>query len=174
MKRRIPLLAAVLGSALLVGCGVPGKFTGGGAMHSAGGADKAVFTFNADSCDADKVTGNVNYHDKSAIDFTAVNGVKFRGTVESTYFCSNLVSDVSRANPTCACEPGYQEVNFSYNSTNPSADGSGQGIACLADFGENVPVKGMAVIQVNSGPYAGYTNVGTVEGNAQRHACKVK
>jgi len=171
MSKRFTSLSAILASALLVGCGVPSKFTGGGTMHSAGGDSKAVFTFNADSCNEDDVKGNINFHDKSAINFADVNGVKLRGDVVSTYYCSDVVADLNSANPECACDAGYQEVNFTYDSTNQRAPGEGEGVACLADFGEHGGVRGMAIIQVNSGPYMGYTNIGTVEGNAQRHAC---
>jgi len=174
MASKLLSLSALVAAALLTGCGQPAKVTGGGTMNSAGGSDKAVFTFQADSCDAENIKGSINFHDSSAIDFEDVNGVKFKGEVQSTYYCSNAIADLSAAKPTCECAPGYQEVNFEYDSSNSQAAGDGTGIACLADFGEKGPIKGMAIVTINSGPYQGYTNAGTLEGNVQQHACKAE
>ncbi|WP_196141184.1 hypothetical protein [Aliikangiella sp. G2MR2-5] len=170
MSKRLLTITTLTGALILAGCGQPGKVTGGGTMHSAGGSDKSVFTFHADSCDEGQVKGSMNLHDSSALDFEDVNGVKLKADVDSTYFCSG---DLDFDAPLCACSEGFQEVNFTYQSTNPKTDGGGQGIACLGDFGEkgNSDLKGAAIISISTGPYSGYYNVGTVSGNVQQHSC---
>jgi len=170
MSNRLLTLSTLAGAFLLASCGQPGKVTGGGTMNSAGGAEKAVFTFHADSCTEGSVKGSMNLHDKSAIDFEALNGVKFKADVTDTYFCGGGI-DFDAA--LCQCGTGFQEVLFDYVSTNPAADGQGAGIACLGDFGEKsgADIHGASIVLLQSGPYNGYYNVGTIHGNVQQHEC---
>jgi len=170
MSNRLLTLSTLAGAFLLASCGQPGKVTGGGTMNSAGGAEKAAFTFHADSCTEGVVKGSMNLHDKSAIDFETLNGVKLKADVTDTYFCSGALDFNA---PFCSCDPGWQEVLFDYVSTNPDVNGQGNGIACLADFGEKqgADVRGASIVLVQSGPYDGYLNVGTIHGNVQQHEC---
>jgi len=170
MSNRLLTLSTLAGAFLLASCGQPGKVTGGGTMNSAGGAGKAVFTFHADSCTEGTVKGSMNLHDSSAIEFEALNGVKLKADVTDTYFCVGDIEDFDA--PLCACSDGFQEVLFDYVSTNPKADGQGDGIACLADFGEKgAGIHGASIISIASGPFGGYYNVGTIHGNVQQHEC---
>src|SRR5688500_15624071 len=64
--RYIPLLA--LATLAATGCQVQGnaKYTGGGTMRSAGGAQNAVISFNGDTCSGNEnAKGRVNFRDAS-------------------------------------------------------------------------------------------------------------
>lgn len=160
---------------LMAGCETDGKITGGGSMHSAGGDGKSVFTFNGQRCpdkNGESVTkGQVNFHDKTAIDFEDVGGVDFHGSMLNTAFCLEVDDDTL---PECRCSEGQYQIEFAYRSTNKKAAGEGEGIACLLDFGQGNGIHGGAVIQVESGPYNGYVNVGALNGNVQGHECPGK
>jgi len=170
MSNRLLTLSTLAGALLLTSCGEPGKVTGGGTMHSAGGAEKAIFTFHADSCTEGTVKGSMNLHDSSAIEFEALSGVKLKADVTDTYFCGGGIDFNA---PICACGNGLQEVLFDYVSTNPEVNGQGDGIACIGDFGERqgADIHGASIISIASGPYSGYYNVGTIHGNVQQHEC---
>ncbi len=166
-------VAGAIASIVLVGCGGPGHITVHDKMNSAGGNNDAHISLEANSCDGiDNSSGQISVKDLSATDFESVGGVFLSGNVETTYFCSDALDFDA---PECLCGVGYQEVNFSYNSQNPKAKGSGTGIACMADTGNNGQAKkdggvgGIAVVRVDTGPFSGYYNVGTA--GVTQHAC---
>ncbi|MFY8275385.1 hypothetical protein AAEU32_14770 [Pseudoalteromonas sp. SSDWG2] len=168
------LSAIVLASALSTGCTLVGehKYTGGGTMASAGGDKNAVFTFNVENCDGEDVKGRVNYIDHSAIDFENIGGVSLNAQVDNFGYCTIDIDGFLNNEPLCNCENQY-EAQFSYSSKNPSAQGDGTGFVCFFDTGEG---KGnfhgaITAFYINDGPYAGYINYGTVNGNIQQHSC---
>ncbi|TKB47835.1 hypothetical protein [Thalassotalea mangrovi] len=166
-------LALIIGT-LSTGCTLvgEGKFTGGGTMNSAGGAEKAVLTFKAEKCD-EEVSGQMNFHDRSAIDFEDVGGVKLTADITNVGFCELTMDPDGLGGPdACTCENQY-EAHFTYSSTNPAAPGEGTGKACFFDTGEG---KGnfhgvVTLLAMDSGPYQTYLNAGTVSGNVQEHSC---
>lgn len=157
---------------LLAGCEMDGKVTGGGTMNSAGGDGKAIFTFNGQRCPDQsgvvETKGKVVFHDKAAIDFEGVGGVDIHGTMINTAFCGG---EIDTSQPQCRCSDGNYQIEFDYRSTNKNASGEGQGIACVRDLGEGRGAHGTAVVQLESGPYQGYANVGALSGNVQAHEC---
>lgn len=172
MQKRILISALILSYAVLTGCETDGKVTGGGTMHSAGGDGKTIFSFNGQRCpNADGVSetkGQLVLHDKTAIDFESVGGVDLHGTMTNVAFCS---PDLDFSGVECRCSENQYQVEFAYRSTNNKASGEGEGIACLLDFGQGNGLHGGAVIQLESGPYNGYVNVGAMSGNVQSHEC---
>ena len=168
MMRDLQLLAG-FATLLAAGCAKPGFVTGGGDYHSAGGLEGGEIEFTADSC-ADTATGRIELEDPAAIDFEAVHGVELEGTVVSTFFCSG---DLDPNAELCRCGAGYQEINFTYVSENALAPGTGEGIACMADIGEDTDRSsgGIALVLIESGPYLGYYNVGSAP--VTQHGCPV-
>ncbi|MCG9695884.1 hypothetical protein [Shewanella sp. Isolate11] len=176
-QKKLTVLAMMaLAGTALTGCELIGdaKFTGGGTLNSAGGADKAVLTFKAEKCDGE-VSGQMNFHDKSAIDFEDIGGVKLKAEITNVGFCAmTMNADMDPADE-CSCENQY-EAHFTYSSTNPAAPGEGTGKACFFDTGEG---KGnfhgaITLLALSTGPYQTYINGGTVSGNIQEHACPGK
>ncbi len=179
----ILILSAVLGlTGCLVSVSVPGKVTGGGWMPSVSGMEKekAIFGFNADSCDGlDYVQGHFNFHDKYA-DWPG--GVKMKGDILEAYMCELQSSDT--ATSTCYCgamleDVPWHEITVEYRSTNPKYPGEGIAIVCIWDNGEgeNAALPDTARIEVLSGPYGPdsgerYQNEGFVKGNVQSHECE--
>lgn len=161
----------------LSACSEPGgpiisevKMTGGGWIPSVSGneKDKANFGFNAAKCDtAIPVVGHFNYHDKYAEGFQP-QGVKMNGVITEVVLCVNT----SPSN-CMICPPNSFEAEIEYRSTNPKNKGEGVFFACVVDNGEgaNAPDDDMGIIDVMSGPYAGYFNEGAVQGNIQFHTC---
>ncbi|MEO2278868.1 hypothetical protein [Pseudoalteromonas pernae] len=174
-KLKVITMALLVGT-LSTGCTLVGehKMTGGGTMASAGGDKNAVFTFNVESC-GEEASGRVNYIDHSAIDFEQVGGVSFNAKVDDFGFCTlGAIEDLENGTP-CNCENQF-EAQFSYDSKNPQAQGEGTGFACFVDTGEG---KGnfhgvVTAMNLDSGPYAGYFNAGTMNGNIQTHSCPDK
>jgi len=171
-------------SALLTWAGCePAKVTGGGWIPSASSlGGKAIFGFNVDSCAQHRTgLGRFNYHDKNA-------GVKMNGYITQAGECvdgqGQSVDLLGKAacdheKPTNLVEPFYKFTLY-YTCTNPKSrklGKGGQATVFVQDNGEggNVVVMGdgdYAHIVVDNGPYEGYTNAGTVQGNIQSHACK--
>lgn len=174
MYKYIKLVGLVLGLVVVAGCETDGRVTGGGTMHSAGGDGKTVFTFNGQRCpDKDGVSetkGKVVLHDKTAIDFEAVGGVDLHGSLRNAAFCGDG-TPVDGAVTVCRCGDQQFQLEFDYRSTNNKAAGEGTGIACLVDFGKGNGLHGAAVIQLESGPYNGYVNVGGMDGQVNVKAC---
>lgn len=171
--------------AIVVGFGAagcaPAKVTGGGWIE--GKLDpsvKANFGFNGDSCNG-PVQGKFNFHDKSA-------SLKANGDVTSVANCLEPDADGELPAACVACltylyenppsddytgEGNLIGVDFSYRSTNPKDPGEGLGYACVLDNGEgyNASFSDVALVAFYSGPYTGYVNGGTVQGNIQEHEC---
>lgn len=165
----IPILLAA------AGCQVNGKVTGGGTMHSAGGSGKAVLAYTASNCEnkdgEDVLKGHVTFHDKTAIDFENVGGVDFRASLTEAWFCSPDFPDTGVITNCSVCNENQYQVDVAYTSTNNAAAGEGEGTLCLIDFGTGKGLHGAAIVQIFSGPYSGYVNVGQVDGNVQSHEC---
>ncbi|QKX16410.1 hypothetical protein [Microbulbifer sp. YPW1] len=175
LKTSTTLLAITLATA---GCvKMDGKVNGGGTMNSMGGAGKAVMTFNAERCDEQPVKGQVNFQDKTAIDWENDGGVSFRANVVEAGLCGEDIEFSGDAALACdqRCGPGEFEVAFEYDSTNPQLPGEGTGVACLVDWGEGVNasyrINGMASISVDTGPFSSYANRGALSGNVQTQEC---
>ena len=182
MSRNIPICLFVLCVGLLLvfsGCqGIPGKVTGGGKIINECGEATANFGFNADSCDSEcgELVGHFNYVDKGA-------DVKMNGYVVGAEECPGGI-DLADPSPICtACydlsslygfDGTVYGVEVVYRNTNPKVEGEG-GIAygCVVDNGEgaNADDADMTFICVEDGPYAGYKNLGKVQGNIQAHEC---
>ena len=170
MSRVFKTLVSLGMATAIVGCAGPGHVSGGGPIHSLGGDHQAVVQFEANSCDGiENSKGHIHMKDKAAIDWEDIGGIHFTGTVDSTYFCS-LDNDDPNA-PLCNCGEGYQEINFTYDSKNNKARGTGIGAACVADIGDGKKQgrSGIAEIQLLTGPFAGYHNVGATK--VTQHSC---
>jgi len=171
MPNYFKLLVALSTVSVLAACGGPGHVSGEGNIHSLGGFETATLKFDANSCDGiDNSNGQVIMKDKHAIDWEDVSGIQLEGTVDSTYFCSDSLDFDA---PLCSCNTGYQEINFSYVSTNDQAPGEGTAIACMGDTGNGNEkgLNGIAEVFVISGPYTGYHNVGAT--NVTQHGCGI-
>ena len=171
-------------AAILSGCAkIDARVSAGGTLNSKGGAGKAVFTAHAARCDGD-VSGQVNYKDLTAIDWQQMGGVAFNANVYGAGLCSEEPVDPEGAESGderlyCKqdiCTEGMYQVEFNYSSTNPTAPGEGVGFACMMDISEGVKTgigaNGLLnVMLLESGPYQGYSNAGTISGNVQLHDC---
>lgn len=176
---------------LLLGLGVvtltlgvgpcPGRVTGGGTVHGPSGHD--TIAVNGDSCGS-QVKGEFEYVAHNA-------EVKMHGGVTAVTQCVVIGVDAN-GNPITSCpqcqalvallNPGQVfglgaadfEVDVAYRSTNPAFAGNGQAFACVSDNGQGRKSTGedVAFVQVLSGPFAGYTNFGSVQGNIKHHKCK--
>ncbi|TKB45296.1 hypothetical protein [Thalassotalea mangrovi] len=179
---KIPGVLFVAAAASLSGCAkLDGKVTVGGTLNSKGGAGQAVLTAHASRCD-DEVKGQANYQDKTAIDWQEVGGVAFNAEVYDAGFCSDQpvspdgIEDTTQHCRQDVCTGGMYQVDFIYKSTNPAKPGEGAGFVCMIDTGNGVSsgfgatgiLKTMAI---ESGPYQGYTNAGTMSGNVKVSAC---
>ncbi len=160
MSSKLTALAGIGAALLLTACAGPGHVQSHGHLHSLGGLKAGEISIEANSCAGiENSEGYVKIKDKDAIDWEDVRGIDLKGIVDTTYYCSleNEDSDIL-----CNCNEGYQEVNFSYTSKNHRAPGEGIGVACLADIGDGKDQgdNGIAEIQILSGPYEGYHNIG--------------
>lgn len=164
-------------AALTLGAGpCPSKVTGGGML-----AGRATIAFKGDSC------GNTT---KGEFEYVAHEGVvKMHGELVELTQCFAIGTDESgnliTTCPQCQAlrallnpppqPPGIADFQFlvSYRSTNPSFAGNGQALVCVSDNGEGSNASGSdaAFIQVLTGPFAGYTNFGAVQGNIAQHKC---
>jgi hypothetical protein len=189
--RGVLLVGATIG--LLSACVMePGKYTGGGTINSLGGAGRAQVAFTADSCNPDKIKGNVIYNDKTAIEYQNVGGVSFRGSVVEAGMCTDAI-DLAQTNPdgsykldgACTdqsqlggqrqCKTGQFAIVVDYTSTSPGAPGTGRAVVCSQSAGPGAGGDLHAAvfpISVLTGPFQGYVNDGTLVGNAQYQACK--
>lgn len=195
MKTKLSLTACTVVLAVgLAGCAAPAKFTGGGWMPStSGGAkDKANLSINVQNCDPENtpIHGRFNFHDRLAPAWASSGGVKLHGWVvrggvctvnpfmtETVVAACDVFNLAQTGVPAGFCPPdsGNVGVDIEYESTNPKIQGSGGGgtaVACFQDNGEGASATSdFARIFVIDGPYAGYSNAGTVKGNLQQHAC---
>ena len=172
--------------AFLTGCAVPAIVGGGGSMPSEFLANgKATFTFQGDSCDG--VFGWINYVDQwgtKKSQYDKANDVKFKGYVTRAGLCTDL-QEPDEDLPLClldqvfphptkfGCPEGWYQVEFDYDSTNPSNRGDGYGLACLKQGSGTGKNKGHeSYVKLFSGPYAGYHNgPGPLQGNVKIEQC---
>lgn len=174
MINRLKTAACVCAALTLSACGSPGLVTGDGDIHSLGGNEEAELQFYANSCDGiDKSHGVISLQDEAAIDWENIGGIDFSGTVNETYYCS--LQNIDPNAPSCSCNDGFQEIKFSYVSNNENAPGSGSGIACVADVGDDESdvneggLSGIAEILISTGPFQGYHNAGATD--VTQHQC---
>ncbi len=172
----------IVSAVVFSGCAkLDGRVSAGGTLHSKGGAGQAVFTAHAARCDGD-VTGRVNYKDQTALDWQPFGGVSFNAQVDDAGLCSEEPIDpefLEQERMYCKqdiCTEGMYQVEFNYSSTNPNAPGEGVGFACMMDISEGVKTGFGAngilnVMLLESGPYQGYSNAGTISGNVQVQDC---
>lgn len=178
------VIVIVLINLLGSGCGVPGKVTGGGWIPSTSGVpgNKAKFGFNGAECAPGVVSGQFDYHDKNAPGFTGPGGgLKMHGTVLSAGLCvPPLGTNIAVACATCIVSGAQYGIDLAYTSTNPNFPGMGCAFVCVTDNGEGAgaPPDVVTIIEASgagmlcpTGPYAGYTNTGPVQGNIQSHIC---
>ncbi|MDA1315581.1 MAG: hypothetical protein O2968_19810 [Acidobacteria bacterium] len=201
-KKLLSITTAMCLAALLSGCGIPAKITGGGSIVNMEGEKTASFGFNAQDCNdaADESTlfdgsGQLNYNDQS-------EGVKFHGEVREAnqcifdeepgdlgltcLFCAAVIADqelfgidnIVEASQFLA-EFEFKGIGMTYRSTNPKEKGEGLAGVCTVDLGEgsnNEGINGFTIVAIppdslGGGPFAGYSNVGAVQGNIQMHPC---
>lgn len=170
----VPVLLAAAGCQEL-----NGKATGGGTLDSVGGSGKAVFAFTASNCE-DKngdevIKGKMNYRDRTAIDYADMGGVGLQAEVTDAALCGDGIAGFDPNNPTaidaCACDPGEYNMVGDYRSTNPKLPGEGVVNACVLDMGTGTDMHGIVELTVASGPYEGYANLGSLQGNVKAHEC---
>ena len=146
MKRNhFSIASLVIGAVFLLvltGCWDPVKITGGGWLESAV-EGKANFGVVFNGC-KDDATLNFTYHDKAA-------GVKLKGGLYE------IIDE--------------DTLKVEYRSTNPKDRGEGLAILTLVDNGEGTGEHGDLSIEIYSGPFAGYKNIGLINGNIQEHEC---
>src|SRR5215813_1185887 len=165
MKTSILFVCLVLTALLVTSCD---RATGGGKLNGVNG--RASFGFNGDGCDTANFKGQVQYNDQDG-------GQKLHGDVVYARQClvdgDCPVCDPLRIQLGFPLTLGDYEITVDYRSTNPALDGSGTATVCLTDNGEgaNAVDSDSAIIQVQSGPYAGYLNYGSIRGNVQQHKC---
>ena len=167
MKASTTILFCLVFAALLAsGCD---RATGGGRLEGANG--RASFGFNGDGCDfPTSFKGELQYQDHNG-------GQKLHGEVTFARQClvegDCPVCDPLRIQLGFPLTLGDYEVSIDYDSTNPASPGSGTGTFCVTDNGEGAKAvdSDSAIIQLHSGPYAGYLNFGSIRGNVQQHKC---
>ena len=176
IRKLIAIGCAALLMGLTSGCAY--KVTGGGWIPSADDPlEKANFGFGANGCEAYKIEddwvnfkGRFNYHDKTA-------GVMMLGEPVGIDRCTRFGCKVQDDGYDFGrvCPNGYL-VKLEYRSTNPKDRGEGQAIVCAYDNGEGMNATpdwlGIYIAHDDTGPYAGYSNEGYIEGgNIQKHSC---
>ena len=141
---RLRLLAlSVLAVTMLFGAtGCYEKLNGGGWMQSANGVDRAIFGLHYDGTTG---TAKGTYHDKGA-------GVRLKFDAASPSFPG------FDPNSNCA---GFFANYESQDKANP---GTGTAFLLACDNGEPGFEGDTLTINVQSGPYAGYTNSGPILG----------
>jgi hypothetical protein len=96
------------------------------------------------------------------------------GDILEAYECDEQASGTQG----CYCddlfEVPWHEIRVHYRSTDPKYPGEGKAIICMRDNGEGkkAVLADTIRIEVTSGPYMGYINMGSVQGNIQAHECE--
>ena len=146
--------------------------TGGGQLVGYDGSSIANFGFNGDTCDGDlnNPTGRFNYVDQEA-------GVKMNGALTGHGVCVNPDQwEGEWFALDCLASPFPYPVHLmyaDYRSTNPKNRGDGSLLAFVKDNGEgNASDDDEMQVFVYAGPFAGYIEQGTVQGNIQDHTCE--
>jgi hypothetical protein len=135
-KRALRVLPAVgLAAIAVAGC----KATGGGFINSATGAKAAYFGFTWNSTNQGAVISG-SWHD-GWVRFKLDGGIVYESLGP------------------CASSPGE------YVSTSKSNPGTGTIEGMICDYGEPGPTNGDSIsVQLNGGPYDGYSDSGTLQG----------
>jgi hypothetical protein len=157
------LLPGLLPALLLAsGC----QATGMGWIPSTDGVDKATFGFVFDSTTTSTTTSTTlsgSYHDPQGATTSGVVDVAFKGT--------GVVRPCKAGDPACTRAPanakgGCLTGEPSYTSQNPKIPGGGMFFLLVCDLdGTGGAGLDFIFIQVDSGPYMGYTNLGDPQGN---------
>ena len=144
-----------LAASSMVGC--VGRFTGGGSIDSVAGApQKATFGFVIDAVNPDDagnptaIKGQFQFNDQAA-------GVSFHVDQLQPALYAHIFPDIF--NP--------QAVMFAYTGTYTSNEGTGSldlGVASDKQGLFGTYNKDAVYVNVMSGPYAGYSNTGLVQG----------
>jgi len=157
-KSRRPLMMTIVGLSAVALVGCAGKYTGGGYIDSVivGANSKATFGFNIDGTDVDGdgnpdlAKGQFQYDDHAA-------GVSFHVVVDERPL--GLI-----CNPDCVT-PGAS-IMVPYAGSYSSKDGSGNVTLAVTSINDGFgnQVDSLWIYGVSSGPYAGYSNYGVVQG----------
>ncbi len=156
---------------------------------------------SCDGFQEDEIIGTFTYHDKSAAAWNPKGkgiGLQMTGPVlfvsdcsdpgsqEEADFCAGVWegepdSEIAYLLESCPLLGGASSapVKFFaaiYTSTNSRYPGEGFVFGCVQDNGQghNAPFKDKAILVVPespNGPYAGYSNSGSVQGNVATYAC---
>jgi len=176
MSNYLRLLTAVASAFLIItfsGCAtvVPGKFTAGGTLPNPGSDNgKATFTGHADSCNspASPIKLSVNYdgHDGVTLMSTSV--------IDAGKCAAAGVGAPSTACADCASlglagAGTLYGADFTYESKSPDVPGMGTAFICVVDHEPSPPDFGL--IDVLTGPFAGYIKSGPLSGNVESHPC---
>jgi hypothetical protein len=183
-KKTLTIATALCLVALLTGCGIPAKITGGGSLVNQEGEKTASFGFNAQDCDETPETGDpseffngkgqLNYNNKS-------EGVKFHAEVREANQCvfGQEPSDLGLACIFCAfviaeeelfgiddfddaqlflAQEEFKGIGLEYRSTNPKARGEGLAAVCTVDLGEgsnNEGINGFTIVAIPDEDFGG-------------------
>ena len=156
--RRYWLVFGVVAMVLGSGC----QATGMGWIPSPlNPADKATFGFVYDGT---TMTFSGSYHDPQGQTVSGVVDVAFKGT--------GVVRPCKAGDPACAKAPANAKGGclagvLPYQSQNPKLPGDGSFFLFVCDLdGNGASMDGdLIFLQVDTGPYAGYTNMGNPQGN---------
>ena len=145
------------------------RVTAGGRLDGANG--RAAVSVIGDGCNPPNFEGRAQYKDFDG-------GQKFNGEVVFARQCliggDCPVCDPLRINLGFPLTLADYEVRVDYKSTNPAFPGEGTATLCFTDADAPSGSGGpdTAIIQVQSGPYAGYLNHGPIRGNVQQLKCE--
>lgn len=187
------LIAGATSALLLVGCADTGFFSLGGTIptqnpEKTGPRYRANFGGFFDACDLDNVHGHVTYHDR----YSTLGEIRIEGLVEEAAECVDFGNQVDGDCTRCrqwfeeatgeelldfaqGGYLGYAKIRYrsqDMKSFDPSQNGTAY--VCAADFGEGAKATDddYLLMKVTSGPYAGYTNFGPVQGNINHRDCE--
>jgi len=162
-RRQLFSLGVVVASLALTGCAL--KFTGGGTVVSTDGTNSASFGFTYKVTNTTTGAGQAQgaYHDSYAPSYP-LGGVQLK-------FAGLLWGDTSTSDNCFYFGGRGIEGEVSYTSQNRNYPGSGTASLSACDDGEpGVASHDYISIEVDSGPYSGYGDGGSLTGgNLQAH-----
>lgn len=144
------------------------KITGGGWLPSTtGDGSKANLGFVMNTCDPANVKGHFNYHDLSYTPSLKA-AAKIDGFYQPRVGQCLLSDGTGTTDLAVTCSgPTQALVVFDYESKNKKEDAAGVGQACVCMDSATFNMQ----IAFIDGPYAGYSNEGSVKGNINNHGC---
>jgi hypothetical protein len=156
MLRRMALLIFVPLVLLLSGCSA----NGGGWVPSTNGVDKATFGFTFDGTTS---TFSGSFRDKHGSTSSGVVDVNFKGTGKLKECSSDSRCNQGAQSGKGGCLAG----EVTYRSQNSKFPGQGLVFLYVCDTNRDKKAGAMDTIfvQVDSGPYMGYTNSGNTHGS---------